>query len=96
MSQYIYKCVQVPESITIGKKNSHAQVVSAYENIINDAAKDGWEYHGIDLIESSYTPGFLETLFCKIPVINGILNALNIIRCVEAMRFKVLVFKKLQ
>ena len=90
MPQFIYKCVSVPESIVIGKKQSHNQVIEAYTNIINTAAKDGWEYHGIDVIESNYSPTWIASLLCKIPIINAF------IRCDEAVKFKVLVFKMQQ
>lgn len=94
MSQFVYKCVSVPESIGIGKNQSHDQVVEAYANIINTAAQDGWEYHGIDVVESDYSANFLIVFLCKIPVIGALIRMF--FRCDEAVRFKVLVFKKQQ
>jgi hypothetical protein len=90
MAQYTYKCVPVPETIGVGKKDSHAEVVNAYANIINEAAKGEWEYVGVDVISSVFSPGCIAGLFCQIPIIN------SFIRCNEAASFKVLVFKKLQ
>ena len=84
MANYQYKCVQVPESFEIGKKQSHFEVVGAYQDIINSEAKDGWKYIGIDTIESEFKGGCLST----IPVISWF------VRGDEAINLKMLVFEK--
>jgi hypothetical protein len=45
-----YKCVAVPETIDTGKsgKDSHSAAVTAYEQIIKNAARGGWELHCVD------------------------------------------------
>ncbi len=90
MSQYIYKCVNVPEVISIGRGQTHSSVADAYASIINEAAKDNWEYVGVDEVHSDFTPGFIMSLLCKIPIIN------LFIRCSEGAKLKVIVFKKQQ
>lgn len=59
MTQYVYKCVNVPIGIYSGKvgKNSHTSVIKDYENIINTAASDGWELVQVDSITSVQQPG---------------------------------------
>lgn len=59
MVQYVYKCVNVPSALETGKigKGDHFAVVKAYENIINDAARDGWELVQADAITSVQQPG---------------------------------------
>jgi hypothetical protein len=81
MSNFSYKCVPVPDVVITGKKGKdlHAQAVSTYEKIINDAASGGWELVNIDTITSYQQPGCFAGLFGSKP---------------EAVTFKLLVFKK--
>lgn len=64
MKNYEYKCVAVPSVIDTGKKGKdlHAQAVSTYESIINNAAEGGWELSNIDTVSSSQQPGCLSRL----------------------------------
>ena len=77
-----YKCVPVPESIFTGKtgKDSHSSAVSAYEQLIKNAAQGGWELDKIDSVESLQSPGYCAKLICKAPDIG--------------VTYKLLVFKK--
>jgi len=81
MAGYDYKCVPVPESIFTGKigEDSHGAAVTAYENIIKDAAKNGWELVQADSVISYQKPGCLGALFGR----HG-----------ETRKYKLLIFKK--
>lgn len=84
MAKYQYKCVNVPEIVKIGKKDFHSKVVTEYEKIINAEAADGWEYVGIDTIESYFESGCL----AKIPIIGAFF------RGDEAVSLKLIIFRK--
>lgn len=88
MAEYQYKCVKVPEVIGIGKNQSHSEVVTAYQDIINSEAKGQWEYKGVDTIESDFQPGCIGGLLASIPILG------MFFRKSETVRFKVLVFQK--
>jgi hypothetical protein len=64
---YVYKCVPVPTTITTGTvgKDAHGAAVSAYEDIINTNAVDGWELFSVDSIVSRQNPGCLGALMGK-------------------------------
>ena len=64
---YIYKCVPVPETIVTGimGKDAHEKAVLAYENIINENARDGWEFFSVDSIVSRQKPGCFGALMGK-------------------------------
>ncbi|GHS85240.1 hypothetical protein FACS1894201_04710 [Bacteroidia bacterium] len=81
MSNFIYKCVPVPDVVHTGRKGKdlHSHAVSTYEKIINDAASDGWELVNIDTVTSVQQPGCLAGLFGS---------------KAETVEFKLLVFKK--
>lgn len=87
MSNYIYKCVSVPTIINTGKtgKNIHENAVKVYENIINNVAKDGWEFVNIDTVSSLQNPG------CLGQIIGLFLGGAKS----EIETFKLLTFKKL-
>ncbi|MBX7059751.1 MAG: DUF4177 domain-containing protein [Leptospirales bacterium] len=81
MAQFNYKCVPVPTVLDTGKagKDPHGAAVIAYQNIINESAKDGWELVQADQISSVQNPGCFAGLFGM---------------KAEAMTFKLLIFKK--
>ncbi|HUM50353.1 MAG TPA: DUF4177 domain-containing protein [Chitinophagales bacterium] len=87
MKNYEYKCIPVPTIIDTGKtgKNMHENAVLAYEKIINNVAKDGWELVNIDTVSSLQNPGCLSQI---IGIFTGGAKA-------EVETFKVLTFKKL-
>ena len=86
MSNYIYKCVPVPTIIDTGKtgKNMHENAVFTYEKIINNVAKDGWEFVNIDTVSSLQNPGCLGQL---IGIFTGGAKS-------EVETFKLLTFKR--
>jgi len=54
---YEYRCEALPEVI-IGKgKDVNQKAILQYEDLINHVAKQGWEYVGIDHIESHSAAG---------------------------------------
>ncbi len=85
---YIYKCVQVPELIKIGKKDAHAVAVKEYENLVNQYAKDGWEYVSVDTIESFFQQGCFKSIMASIPIIG------DFFRSDELFKLKMIVFRK--
>jgi len=85
---YVYKCVQVPELIKIGKKDAHLVAVQEYENIVNKYAKDGWEYISIDTIESFFQQGCFNSVLSSIPFIGAFF------RSDELFKLKMIVFRK--
>lgn len=67
---YRYKMVQIPPNVAIqakgllGKAPSPASVAAEYlEKVVNDRAKEGWEFYRIDEIGIISTPGCLAGLF---------------------------------
>ncbi len=80
MANFTYKCIPVPTVVNTGAtgEDSHAQAVSTYQGIINNAADGGWELVNIDTI-TSQQPGCFGSLFG---------------RKAESVTFKLLVFKK--
>lgn len=90
MANYEYKCLQVPELIEIGKKDSHGKAVSAYQEIINKEAADGWEYVGTDTIESYINPGCLQSAMASIPIL-GVFT-----RSAEWLKIKIIVFRRVR
>lgn len=81
---YVYRCVQVPELIQIGKKDPHSAATKAYEDLINQYAQEGWEYVSGDFIESFYKQGCL----AAIPIIGAFF------RKDEQIRVKMIVLRK--
>jgi hypothetical protein len=65
MVNYEYKCVSVPQTIQVSGKDDHEASVKLYENIINKNATDGWEYHGLDTLESEKRAGCFPSLLGK-------------------------------
>ena len=81
MANFTYKCIPVPTVVNTGStgEGSHAQAVSTYQGIINNAADGGWELVNIDTITSLQQPGCFAGLFG---------------RKAESLTYKLLVFKK--
>jgi hypothetical protein len=64
-----YKMVQIPPNITVaaksllGKAPDPSQVAAQYlEAIVNKMAADGWEFHRVDAIGVTTSPGCLAGL----------------------------------
>lgn len=85
---YVYKCVQVPQLIKIGKKDAHSIAVQEYENLVNEHANEGWEYVGVDAIESFFQQGCFKSIMASIPIIGAFF------RSDELFKLKMLVFRK--
>ena len=85
---YTYKCVQVPELVKIGKKDAHSAAVKEYEDLVNQYAKDGWEYVCVDTIESFFQQGCLKSILASIPIIGAFF------RSDELLNFKMIVFRR--
>jgi hypothetical protein len=83
MAEFEYKCVPVPQTIFTGKtgKDPHSAAVTAYEEIIRNAAQGGWELDRHDTITSYQQPGCFAAIFGKKS---------------EEVNYKLLVFKKLK
>lgn len=58
---YEYKCVAGPTIIEVKNPADRAEAVTAFQNIINEQAAEGWEYVGIDEFQTSEPAGCLET-----------------------------------
>ena len=56
---YEYRCVAGPTSITVLKTEDHPKAASAFEDIMNREAADGWEYVGMDQFQTTQPPGCL-------------------------------------
>ena len=82
MAEYDYKCVPVPRTLFTGKvgKDPHGAAVSAYEEIIKNSARGGWELDQVDTVSSYQKPGCFSALFGKKE---------------EMVDYKLLIFKKL-
>lgn len=88
MPSYTYRYVPVPETLIIRGKESHAQVVASYEQLVNRIAAEGWEYVGVDTVESQYSRGCLQMILGFIPILNFF------VRNEEAITFKMLIFRR--
>lgn len=82
MSEFEYKCVPVPRTLFTGKvgKDPHSAAVSAYEEIIKNSAKGGWELDRVDTVSSYQQPGCFAALLGKKE---------------EMIDYKLLIFKKI-
>ena len=83
-----YKCVPVPTTIKIGKKDSHLEAVGTIQAVLNKEAAGDWRYVGIDSISSEFEPGCIGGLLAAIPIIN------MFFRGEEAVVLKFFVFEK--
>ena len=89
-----YKCVAVPETFDTGKsgKGSHDAAVTAYEQIIKNAAQGGWELDHIDTVESRQNPGYCAAMIGMIPIIGPLCCGRK--AEVQIVNFKMLIFRK--
>ena len=60
-TNYEYKCVQVPSTIIVDKKNKAAGLQS-YQDLINREAAGGWLLDSIDSFVISVPPGCISIL----------------------------------
>jgi len=92
--EWSYKCVAVPESINTGQsgKDSHSAAVTVYEQLINDAAKGGWELDHIDTVESRQSPGLCAKIIGMIPIIGPLCCGRK--SEIQIFNYKIMVFKK--
>jgi len=58
-----YKCVPAPQELIIGKKGSYDVAVRSFADLINQEAKDGWNFHSMENIAVTQKPGCLMALF---------------------------------
>lgn len=48
---YKYKMVQVPPTITVKARDNRSGLAAEYlENVVNEWASQGWEFHRVDVI----------------------------------------------
>ena len=60
---YEYKMAQVPPNIQLSLKAEQGTEAAAYlQGIVNDAARDGWEFQRVDSIGVHVAPGCLGAL----------------------------------
>ena len=55
--KYTYRCVAGPANISVKTDKARALAVTAFENIMNEQAEQGWEYVGIDEYTTTIPPG---------------------------------------
>lgn len=61
---YTYKMQQVPPNISIESKGQKGNEAAAYlEAVVNEQARNGWEFHRVDPIGVQVRPGCLASLF---------------------------------
>ncbi len=60
-----YKCVPAPKILVIGNKDSDDKAVRSFADLINQEAKDGWEFHSMENIAVQQKPGCLAALTGK-------------------------------
>ncbi len=87
MGNYEYKCVEVPETFGGNKKDLSQKIVPAYTEMINNYAKDGWEYVSIDTVSFFYSPNLLIRILRSIPILGAFFSQ------DETTTFKMIVFK---
>jgi len=56
---YQYHCVAGPTNIDVYSPKDLEKAVQTYENIINEQARQGWEYVGIDEFQTTLQAGCL-------------------------------------
>lgn len=60
---YQYKMVQVPPSINVQEKSQVGNEAAVYlEGIVNEQAKEGWEFYRVDSIGVNVQPGCISAL----------------------------------
>jgi len=62
--RYVYKMAQIPPNITVDESAHHGGEAASYlERIVNQFARDGWEFYRVDSIGVVIPPGCLSALF---------------------------------
>jgi hypothetical protein len=86
--------VAVPETIDTGKsgEGSHNAAVSAYEQIIKNAAQGGWELDHVDTVESRQNPGYCAAMIGMIPILGPLCCGRK--AEVQIVKYKMLIFRK--
>lgn len=55
---YEYKMVQIPPNIAVKMKKHKGNEAAEYlENVVNEYASQGWEFHRVDTIGVALQPG---------------------------------------
>ena len=54
-----YKAVSGPKDINVSKGNTHS-AFELFAEIINSESTDGWDYHSMEAIKVTETPGCLQ------------------------------------
>ncbi|PXF32493.1 hypothetical protein WH50_04205 [Pokkaliibacter plantistimulans] len=61
-----YKMVQIPPNIAVQMKAHRGNEAAAYlENVVNEYAADGWDFHRVDSIGVQVQPGCFDALSGK-------------------------------
>lgn len=61
---YTYKMVQIPPNISVdAKKHKGSEAAHYLEQVVNQHAKQGWEFQRVDSIGVETTVGCLASLF---------------------------------
>ncbi|MEM5368965.1 DUF4177 domain-containing protein [Paraburkholderia azotifigens] len=59
-----YKMVQVPPNIAVRAREHRGNEAAAYlEGVVNEHARDGWEFYRVDSIGVNVQPGCFDALF---------------------------------
>ncbi|MGH8383846.1 DUF4177 domain-containing protein [Pseudomonas sp.] len=67
-----YKMVQVPPNVEVQAKQHKGNEAAAYlETVVNQYAKQGWEFYRVDTIGVSVQPGCFDALFGKKASLNN-------------------------
>lgn len=62
--KYTYKMVQIPPNVEVqAKKHKGSEAAVYLQNIVNEHAEEGWEFHRTDSIGVQQTAGCLAGLF---------------------------------
>lgn len=59
---YIYKMVQIPPTIRVKNAQSGTEAAAYLESVVNDMARQGWEFYRVDEVGVREEPGCLAML----------------------------------
>ena len=60
---YQYKMVQIPANISVSGVERGREAAQYLENVVNQEARQGWEFYRVDEIGVEVRPGCLMALF---------------------------------
>jgi hypothetical protein len=62
--KYSYKMVQVPPNIEVTSKGQRGNEAATYmSDVVNQHARDGWEFYRVDPIGVNVKPGCIASIF---------------------------------